>query len=152
MIDFHEVPSYQYLARLAEARTKIDFAFVDGGHTFDYVLVDFFLIDKLLKPGGVIVLDDLSYPSIRSVCRYVLSNLRYRCTGPRSQARPEWKTLVSRVSSKAPLRRILAPTISLPDWRLNLPKSDFVALQKLADDLVGEGEGTTRNWNDHTPF
>lgn len=53
LIDFHEVPSYQYLSRLGEEGTQIDFAFVDGVHTFDYVLVDFFLIDKILKPGGI---------------------------------------------------------------------------------------------------
>jgi predicted O-methyltransferase YrrM len=130
LIDFHEVPSYQHLSRLTEARVEIDFAFVDGCHTFDYALVDVFLIDKLLRPGGIIVIDDLSYPSIRSVCRYVLSNLRYRCAGPPSQEPPAWKTLASRVRSKAPLFRILAPTISVPDWRLNLPESNFVALQK----------------------
>jgi predicted O-methyltransferase YrrM len=75
IIDFHEVVSYQYLSRLTEEHVTIDFAFIDGQHTFDYVLVDFFLTDKLLKPGGIIIFDYLSYPSIRSVFRYVLLNL-----------------------------------------------------------------------------
>ena len=152
LVDFHEVPSYQCLSRLTERRMEIDFAFVDGCHTFDYSLVDVFLIDKLLKPGGIIVMDDFSYPSVRSVCRYVLSNLRYRCAGPPSQGPPAWKKLASRASSKAPLRWVLAPTISVPDWRLNLPNSNFVALQKVEDDLIGEGQGTTRRWDDHIPF
>jgi predicted O-methyltransferase YrrM len=152
LIDFHEVPSYQCLSRLTDERMRIDFAFVDGCHTFDYVLVDVFFIDKLLKPGGIIILDDLSYPSIRSVCRYILSNLRYQCAGPPLQEPPAWKKLASHVSSKAPLRRIVAPTISVPDWRLDLPKSDFVALQKVEDDLIGEGPGTTRRWDHHVPF
>src|ERR1700738_611928 len=38
IIDFHEVPSYQYLSRLTEEHVKIDFAFIDGNHVFDYVL------------------------------------------------------------------------------------------------------------------
>src|SRR5262249_48938074 len=56
LVDFHEVPSYQCLSRFTEEGLKCDFAFIDGAHTFDYVLVDFFLIDKLLKPGGIVVL------------------------------------------------------------------------------------------------
>ena len=81
LVDFYEVPSYLGLSRLIEERATIDFVFVDGAHTFDYVLVDVFLIDKLLRPGGIIILDDLLYPSIRIVCRYVLLNLRYKCAG-----------------------------------------------------------------------
>ena len=44
-----EAFSYQCLSRLTEEHVKIDFAFVDGQHTFDYVFVDFFLIDKNLE-------------------------------------------------------------------------------------------------------
>ena len=64
IVDFHDVPSYQYLAQLSAEHATIDFAFIDGAHNFDYVLVDVFLIDKLLKRGGIIILDDVSYPSI----------------------------------------------------------------------------------------
>jgi predicted O-methyltransferase YrrM len=133
LIDFHDVLSYQYLSRLTEERASIDFAFIDGAHTFDYVLVDFFLVDKLLKPGGIVILDDLLYPSIRSVCRYVLSNLRYTCVGPQS--------------------RELLPRIFLPDSHLNPPDHpNYAALQKLEHDRVGEGHNATRHWTDHKPF
>jgi predicted O-methyltransferase YrrM len=126
IIDFHEVPSYQYLSRLTEERATIDFAFIDGQHTFDYVLVDFFLIDKLLRPGGIVILDDLSYPSIRSVCRYILTNLRYKCVGPQTQELPELaagRRFVSRVRQNgiswllnAPLRRFLVPAWQMFEW------------------------------------
>jgi hypothetical protein len=42
LVDFYEVPSYLGLSRFIAARATIDFAFVDGAHTFDYVLVDVF--------------------------------------------------------------------------------------------------------------
>lgn len=71
IVDFNEAFSYEYLSHLTENHVTIDLAFIDGNHMFDYVLVDFFLIDKLLRPGGIVIMDDLSYPSIRSVCRYV---------------------------------------------------------------------------------
>jgi predicted O-methyltransferase YrrM len=129
IIDFHEVFSYQYLSRLTEERVTIDFAFIDGAHTFDYVLVDFFLIDKLLRPGGIVILDDLSYPSIRSVCRYVLSNLHYKCIAPQLGELPEqvrWRRrLVSRVHRdgigpllRAPLSRIFVPGWRMLRWRI----------------------------------
>jgi hypothetical protein len=127
IVDFQEIPSYQYLARLAEERLTIDFAFIDGSHLFDYVFVDFFLIDKLLRPGGIVILDDLSWPSVRSVCRYVLSNLRYQCIGPQSQGLPERTALrnaASRVHKegigpllRAPLRHIIAPAWRILMWR-----------------------------------
>jgi predicted O-methyltransferase YrrM len=88
LIEFHEAPSYQCLARMTEEHAKIDFAFIDGAHTFDYVLVDVFLIDKLLKPGGIVIVDDYRYTSIRSVCQYVLLNLPYRYIGPQLRETP----------------------------------------------------------------
>jgi hypothetical protein len=149
LVDFYEVPSHQGLSRLIEERATIDFAFVDGAHTFDYVLVDVFLIDKLLRPGGIIILDDLLYPSIRSVCRYVLLNLRYKCAGPKTPDMPAWRRLRS-VGAK--ICRGGAFELAR-DMRLNFPLStNYIALQKLEDDLIGDGHGATRHWTDHTPF
>jgi predicted O-methyltransferase YrrM len=154
IVDFHDVPSYQYLAQLSAEHATIDFAFIDGAHNFDYVLVDVFLIDKLLKRGGIIILDDVSYPSIRSVCRYVLSNLRYKCIGPRVKQKIALsKRLASMVSSKMPLgKKVFSPELTLPDWQLNLPSSNYVALQKLEDDVIGETAECTRHWTDYTGF
>jgi Methyltransferase domain len=154
IIDFRAVPSYQHLSHLTEERVTIDFAFIDGMHTFDYVLVDVFLIDKLLKPGGIVVLDDFSYPSIRSVCRYVLSNLRYHCVGPPSSHTVLWRRLARRLRGGriGPLHRSV-PSGSPSDRQLGLPNDvSYVALQKLEDDLVSNVPEATRHWTDHRPF
>jgi len=42
IVEFHEERSHECLPALLKNGVKIDFAFVDGGHTFDYVMVDFF--------------------------------------------------------------------------------------------------------------
>jgi len=42
LVEFHALPSHIALPRLLEAGRRIDFAFIDGWHTFDYVMVDFF--------------------------------------------------------------------------------------------------------------
>jgi predicted O-methyltransferase YrrM len=150
IIDFHEVFSYQYLSRLTEERVTIDLAFIDGAHTFDYVLVDFFLIDKLLRPGGVVILDDLLYPSIRSVCRYVLSNLHYKCIGPLSRnlpERPQWRALVSRARQDgigplltARLSRILAPAWRMLKWRVNQLMSSPLRHPRLSRILLTDAQ------------
>jgi predicted O-methyltransferase YrrM len=77
-VEFYERPSYQCLPELEKEGLKLDFAFVDGWHTFDYVFTDFFFIDKMLRPGGVVAFDDADWPSIRPVIRYAVTNLPYR--------------------------------------------------------------------------
>lgn len=38
-----------------------DFCYLDGAHTWDNTGFGFFLIDILLKPGGIIIFDDLNW-------------------------------------------------------------------------------------------
>jgi len=77
-VEFIEKPSQIALPELVSAGRRIDFAFIDGEHTFDHVLVDFFFVDQLLNVGGIVVLDDAGWPSIRSVARFVASNRSYK--------------------------------------------------------------------------
>lgn len=69
--------SYEVLPQLLTQGEQFDFAFIDGSHFFDYALVDFFYIDKLLQPGGYLVFDDMWMPSIRKVVYFVLRNRAY---------------------------------------------------------------------------
>jgi Methyltransferase domain len=50
-----EEPDYVALPELLRQQLALDAAYVDGWHTFDYVLLDFFYIDKLLPVGGLSV-------------------------------------------------------------------------------------------------
>jgi predicted O-methyltransferase YrrM len=77
IVEFYDLPSHQVLPQLEKEGLKIDFAFIDGRHTFDYALVDFFHIDKILNVGGVVVFDDAHLGGIRKVCRYIATNLSY---------------------------------------------------------------------------
>lgn len=77
-IEFHAEPSHRVLPRLEEKGEAIDFAFIDGFHTFDYVLTDFFYVDRMLRVGGAVAFDDAEWPAIRRVVRFAASNLHYR--------------------------------------------------------------------------
>ena len=45
-------------------RIAYDLVYVDGHHSFDYVLLDFFYADQLLGAGGVVGFNDCGWPSV----------------------------------------------------------------------------------------
>jgi predicted O-methyltransferase YrrM len=55
-----------------------DAAFVDGSHRFHEVFVDLYFLRKIVRPGGVIVLDDDWWPSVRTAERYFEVNMGWR--------------------------------------------------------------------------
>ncbi len=48
-----------------------DFAFIDGKHSFPYPVVDFHLIDRRLKVGGKLLIDDIPIPAVNVVFRFL---------------------------------------------------------------------------------
>jgi len=72
-----EGPSHLMLPGLIEKNLVIDCAFIDGWHTFDYTLIDFFLIDKMLKPGGLIAFHDMYGRAKQKVLKYILTHRDY---------------------------------------------------------------------------
>jgi len=77
-VEFYEESSQVALPRLWADGLTIDFAFIDGMHTFDHALVDFFYIDRMLRVGGVVAIDDANWPSLHKLCRFILTNRAYR--------------------------------------------------------------------------
>jgi len=70
--------SMHVLPKLMRAGERFDFIFIDGNHRFDDALVDFYLCDRLLDPGGIVAFDDVGMPSIHSVINFVLTNRQYK--------------------------------------------------------------------------
>jgi len=46
--------------------TRFDFCYVDGAHSWFVDGFAFFLVDRLLMPGGRIIFDDLNWTYVRS--------------------------------------------------------------------------------------
>jgi predicted O-methyltransferase YrrM len=72
-----EERSQLVLPRLVSNGERFDFGFIDGWHTFDHTLIDFFFIDLMLEDGGYIVFDDVGYPAVNAVVRFILANRNY---------------------------------------------------------------------------
>ena len=62
------------LAELYSSGKRFDFAFVDGSHVFDGVIVDLFYTIRLVKPDGLIVLDDHWMPAVQTALAFCTTN------------------------------------------------------------------------------
>lgn len=149
LVKFYNSPSYQVLPKLEAEGCKIDFAFIDGWHTFDYVLVDFFYIDKMLKVGGIVVFDDAGLPSIRKACRYIATNYSYsvyKCVRRKISFKRHCFNVALQLLKILLVilpQQILSPEVIKTDIELNL-HSDCIAFKKESEDK--------RKWDIHIPF
>jgi len=73
-----EQPSALALPSLLGSGLKVQFALIDGLHTFDQVLLDFFYVDQLLEDGGIVAFDDVGMTAINRVVRYASNYPNYR--------------------------------------------------------------------------
>ena len=99
MVEHHGEESQIVLPRLLSGRRAFDFAFVDGNHRFDPVFVDLFYLGRLLRPGGVSVLDDHQLLGVARAVNFFVQNLRWTIE-ERSDADPEHQWVVLRTSTQ----------------------------------------------------
>ncbi len=71
---FHPDYSHAVLPRLLREGVKVDFAFIDGGHRFDDIFIDFYYAELLLNDGGHILLHDAWMRSTQTVASWVRRN------------------------------------------------------------------------------
>jgi predicted O-methyltransferase YrrM len=55
----------------------VDLALIDGAHSFPHPVVDFHYVSRLLRPGGVLLLDDIPIPSVGGVYRFLRDDERW---------------------------------------------------------------------------
>jgi predicted O-methyltransferase YrrM len=99
-----EEPSQLALPRLVAQGESFDGGFIDGWHTFDHTLIDFFFIDQMLETGGIVVFDDVGYPAINAAVRFILANRDYELTHVLKTQRPAAASLRLRRKIKRLLR------------------------------------------------
>lgn len=92
-------------SRLLAEGLRLDFALVDGWHSFDQVMMEVYFLNRMLAPGALLVFDDVHLPALQRVLAFVASLPAYRPL-PLSEARR--KTRAARV------RRLMG----VPEYRL----------------------------------
>lgn len=115
-------PSSIALPQLLTEGLVADAAFVDGSHRFHEVFVDLYFLRKIVRPGGLIVMDDAGAPSVRTAVRYYERNLGWAMVP--GAFPPGTLTTVADVQA-APATRCRA--LRLPDPSFEPPFEEFHA-------------------------
>jgi predicted O-methyltransferase YrrM len=133
-VELHETGSELALPKLHASGTRIQAGIIDGYHTFDHTLIDFFYMNKMLDVGGVIIIDDVNMPTVARCVAHIMTYPAYRVFGG---------TTIPRAPN---------PFVALRRWlngtgfsgRHSRDNPSCVALQKVAPD--------TRPWDWHADF
>jgi predicted O-methyltransferase YrrM len=91
---YYEPASYNWrLMKLIEAQERtFDLCYLDGGHDWYNTGLAFFLVDKLLRPGGWIIFDDLDWTMEHIEAQWALRKPEEERVTP--QVRKVWELLV----------------------------------------------------------
>jgi predicted O-methyltransferase YrrM len=76
LIELHHQMSVAALPKLL-GRT-VDFVFVDGNHHYSAVFCDLWLLHPLLRPGSIVVVDDVWFDDVQRACKFAENNLGYK--------------------------------------------------------------------------
>jgi predicted O-methyltransferase YrrM len=144
-VEFKEEFCYVLLPKLLEEGRRFDFAYIDSTKLLDWLMVDFFYLDKLIEPGGMIVFDDLKFNSIKKLLRYLVQLPHYEVYNQFPSNEPmELKWKVAGILKYIPgMKKILREDLLVTDYALGL-NSRCVAIKKIGND--------ERKYNWHVKF
>jgi predicted O-methyltransferase YrrM len=78
LVEHHCDESQIVLPLLLGARHEFDLAFVDGNHRFDGIFVDLVYLGRLVRPGGIVFVDDYQLPSVTRAVSFFISNMGWK--------------------------------------------------------------------------
>lgn len=144
-LEFSDKFCYQTLPELMLSGRTFDFAYIDSTKQFDWLLVDFFYIDKILEVGGIIVFDDVTFPGIRKLLRYISQFPAYKIESQHPGNAPVSKRrrMAHLLKNFPGAKSLLRPEILVSDFEMGL-NANCVALRKVQQD--------TRSWDWHVDF
>ncbi len=73
-LTFYGDYSHFVLPALSKAGETFQFIFIDGGHRFDEIFLDFYFSDLMLETNGYIVFHDATYESTQFVLSWIRKN------------------------------------------------------------------------------
>ena len=128
---FYALNSMDFFHHLDRQRVTLDLVLVDGNHDFEFALFDLQMSARLLRPGGIVIMDNAEQTGPFKASQLFLANNR------------EWRELGSAVASH---------TRSAPfdGARASIPWTSFVILQApnhipVGDDFRSWGQVRTKS-------
>ena len=134
-VEFHEERSEYILPRFAQEGRRLDLALIDGWHSFDHALVEFFYISRMLRVGGMVLFDDANWPSISKLLRFLVTLPGYEVFAAKERSLgSSWLGKVRQRVGDSPVgRQLLHPSFRHRSWELGIFQR-CVALRKISED------------------
>ncbi|MFD2999129.1 class I SAM-dependent methyltransferase [Pontibacter toksunensis] len=144
-VDFHEQYCYEALPKLMLEGKKFDFAYIDSTKQFDWIFINFFYLDKMLDLNGIIVFDDVIFPGIRKVLRFIarLPNYKVYSQHPKNYLPSLARRSASFLSALPNSEKFFRDDLLTSDYQMGV-NSGCVAVKKVDED--------NRNWDWHVDF
>lgn len=115
-VEFYRDYSHVVLPKLLAGGLRADFAYVDTTKVFDILMVDVFYLHKILRVGGILVLDDCNFPGIRKLARFLCRH-------------PGWKLHSSfEAYQTSALKKILSKTCQFIPFKEKMFSPDLLEL------------------------
>jgi predicted O-methyltransferase YrrM len=80
-VAFYQERSQIVMPRLWADGQIFDAIFIDGDHRFDGAFCDAYFAHRLLKPGGILIIDDIWMDAVYLVCHFMEETYRYLSIG-----------------------------------------------------------------------
>jgi predicted O-methyltransferase YrrM len=121
---FYPLSSMDFFIMLSEAKTPLDIAFIDGDHDFEFAYFDVLMAGRLLRPGGIMIIDNSNQTGpYYAAAQFLHDN-------------PDWIELGDALTGSGPSHPFSTP-------RSSLPKSDCLVLKAPAAYSIGRLPRTT---------
>lgn len=134
MLEFHEDRSEHVLPSLAAQARRFDFALIDGWHSFDQAMVEFYYLSRMVRVGGIIAFDDSDWPGINKLLRFVVTLPAFEVVtrGPGASSRLAGRVRKA-VGDTSLGKSALHPNVRRRAWDLGIV-GRLVAVRKIAED------------------
>lgn len=131
--EFHPLNSMDFLLMLERRRLPLDLVLVDGNHDYEFAWFDLQMAARLLRPGGVIVMDNSDQTGPFEASRQFIRD------------NPAWRELGDSLANYDPAN-------PFDEKRASLPKTAFVLLQAPALLTIGERPWSTGVLSTDEPY
>jgi predicted O-methyltransferase YrrM len=118
---FHRLNSMDFFSEMHRQRVALDMVLVDGNHDFEFALFDLQMAARLLRPGGIIVMDNSDQTGPFHASRSFVAS------------HPAWREIGGALAAYDPSRPFDVTRTSMP------PGTFFIVLR--APDFVSIGAG-----------
>jgi predicted O-methyltransferase YrrM len=117
---FHAKSSMDFFSRMVLENKTFDLLLIDGNHDYEYALFDLQMAARLMRPGGVVVMDNSEQSGPFKAARLFLA------------ANPAWREIGNAIASYHPLKPFERD-------RSSLPGTSFLLLRAPEHLSIGEG-------------